>query len=225
MNRFLRTASGAAFIEFAAVFPVLLMLIMGTMDFSVLALKWVSLSKASYAGARLATVIDPVAIGVNAKTPGTVAGASCFDFDSGVATGACDMNAATVCTGAATGGSCCPVGATPGSCTSNYQWNEASFAAVLAEMNKYMLTESLERGQLQISYQPTDFGFAQRPVGPPMTITVSVRCVTYPFYLLAPLMKWVFSTMPASCAGIHGTGMSMPSFPTSLPSEDLATND
>lgn len=216
---------GATIIEFTAVFPVLMLLVMGTMDIAILSLKWVSLSKATYAGARLSTVLDPVAVGINARTPGSFAGAACFNHDDGTPSGNCTINAATVCTGGTSSGSCCPVGSNPTTCSPNYQWNETTFQAVLTEMNKFMLTETLDRRQVQITYQPTSFGFAQRPMGAPMNITVSVRCVTYPFYLLAPFMKWVFPAGPATCSGIPGTGISLPAFPTSLPAEDLSTND
>lgn len=223
MNSLRRATSGATFVEFTAVFPIILLLSMGALDFSFLMIKWVSTSKATYAGARLASIMDPVAIGINAATTGSTAGASCFDPKTGKAVASCTLKAATICTGSTTNGTCCPLGTSPGSCTPNYPWNEATFKAIYDEMDKFLLTEGLDRRQLQITYEPTAMGYAMRPVGAPMNITVSVRCQTYPFYLLYPLMGWAFPGQPASCAGIPGSGLRLQSFPTTVPSEDLST--
>lgn len=226
MNRFLRSSSGAVFVEFTAVFPIILLLTMGALDFSFLMIKWVSASKATYAGARLASIMDPVASGINAATGGTsgsTAGASCFNQGTGESSGKCTAKAATVCTGGTSGGSCCPVGTKPGQCTANYAWNESTFKAIYDEMDKFLLAGSLDRRQLQITYEPTDFGFAMRPVGAPMNITVSLRCQTYPFFMLYPLMGWALPGQPSDCAGIPGSGVRLPAFPTTVGSEDLST--
>lgn len=225
MSRFSRHSSGAAFIEFTAVFPIILLLTLGGIDFTILMIKWVSLHKAADIGARLASVMDPVAIGINAATTGSSAGAACFNPADGTPTGNCTAKAPTTCTGGTANGSCCPPGSNPASCAPNYPWKEDTFGKVLAEMNRYMLIDTLDRRQLQISYEPTGFGYAMRPVGSPMNVTVSVRCTTYPFYLLYPLMRWVFPAKPSNCNGIPGSGMSLPGFPSTLPAEDLTTED
>jgi len=160
---------------------------------------------------------------VNAGTTGTTAGASCFDQGTGNASGKCTLKAATVCTGGVSGGTCCPVGSTPGTCTVNYAWNEASFTAIYDQMSQYMLTEGLDRRQLQITYEPTEFGFAMRPVGAPMNVTVSLRCMTYPFFLLYPLMGWALPGQSSDCNGVAGSGVRLPAFPTTVPGEDLST--
>lgn len=214
MDRLVRDSSGATYIEFTVVFPLLMLLLLGGIDFSFLMIDWMSLNRASYVGARMATVVDPVATGVNAATAGTTAGASCFDYTTGASTGNCTARASAVCTGAATNGTC----------TGGYTWNETSFQTIFSEMNKYMLFSPLDRRQVQISYTPTGFGYAQRPIGPPMNVTVSFQCVTYPFYFLGALMHWVFSAPSGGCVGISGSGMALPQFPTTLPSEALSTS-
>jgi len=209
-------------VEFTVVFPIILLICFGAVDFTLLTIKWVSLNKATYAGARLVAVQDPVAIGINSITEGGAAGDSCFD-SYGNDSRKCTINAGATCTGDASGGRCCPVGSNPSSCAAIYAWNETTFQAVLDEMNKFMLTDSIDRRQLQITYRPTYYGFAHRPVGSPMNITVSVRCATYPFYLLYPLLGWAMPSRPSSCADVPGVGASLPEFPTTLPSEDLST--
>ena len=214
MDRLLRDSAGATYIEFTFVCPFLMLLLLGGIDFSLLMIDWVSLSRASYAGARLATVVDPVATGINAATAGTTGGASCFNYTDGTSTGNCTARASAVCTGAATNGTC----------TGGYAWNETSFQTIFTEMNKYMLFGALDRRQIQISYTPTGFGYALRPIGPPMNITVSFQCVTYPFYFLGALMHWVFAAPGSTCTGISGGGLALPQFPTTLPSEALSTS-
>ena len=222
----LRTSdAGASFVEFAAVFPIILVICFGAADFTILTVKWVSLNKATYAGARLAAVQDPVATGINSPTEGGAAGEACFNYDRGTDSGNCQINAPTTCTGSASGGKCCPVGSDPSGCSANYPWNEATFQNVLNEMNKFMLTDSIDRRQLQITYQPTRYGFAHRPVGSPMNITVAVRCSSYPFYLLYPLMGWAIPGRPASCTGVPGSGVSLPDFPSTVTAEDLSTDN
>lgn len=226
MSRDRRSTSGAAFVEFTAVFPVILLLTLGGIDFTILMIKWVSLHRATDVGVRLASLTDPVAIGINAATPatgGAAPGTACYDFSTHQTTNKCATKPSTICTGGVTNGKCCPVGSNAASCTPNYQWNESTFQKVIAEMNRQMLTEALDRRQVQIAYEPTGYGYAMRPVGSPMNITVSVRCTTYPFYLLYPLMGWAFPAKSADCAGIPGSGMSLPNFPSTLPAEDLST--
>lgn len=225
MNRFSRCTSGAAFIEFAAVFPIILLLTLGAIDFGFLTVKIMSVRKASYMGARLASLVDPVATGINAPPAGTMAGAECFDHATGQRTGNCTIPPATVCTGGLSAGTCCPVGSKPGQCTSNYPWNETSFTAIQEEMSKFLLVDTLDRRQLQVTYEPTIYGHAQRAGGAPMSVTVSVRCTTYPFYMLYPLMGWALPGQPADCKGIPGTGLPLSPFPTTVQSEDLSTDN
>lgn len=217
--------SGATIVEFSAVFPIILLICFGAADFTVLTIKWLSLNKATYAGVRMTAVLDPVAVGVNAAIEGGAAGASCFDPATGDPNGNCQTVAATVCTGDASGGKCCPTGSSPLSCSPNYPWNEVTFQKVLTEMNRFVLIGSIDRRQLQITYQPTNYGFAHRPVGAPMNVTVAVRCSTYPFYLLYPLMGWAMPGRPASCSGIPGSGINLPEFPSTIAAEDLKTEN
>ena len=80
----------------------------------------------------------------------------------------------------------------------------------------------LQRQNVQITYQTTGYGYGGQPGGLPMTVTVSLKCMTHPFYFLGALMHWVF-TPPAGCTGTP-LGPPMPTFATSLTSEDMQTN-
>ncbi|PZF78185.1 hypothetical protein DK847_07170 [Aestuariivirga litoralis] len=220
----LNDTGGATFFEFTVVFPLVMLVVLGSIDAAVLFMNWSSLGRATYVGARVAVVSPPIATGINAPTAGTAGGQSCYSFSTGAATGKCTEKAATVCTASATAGSgtCCPLNSNVSSCTKNYDWNEASFTKILDAINNGSSTIALDRRQLQVRYEPMGLSYVQRPVGTPMLVTVSVRCIRYPFYFLQPLLGWAFSGASAGCQGIgQPTGFPLPSFSTSLPSEDL----
>ncbi|MFN4143532.1 TadE/TadG family type IV pilus assembly protein [Aestuariivirga sp.] len=217
--------SGATFVEFTVVFPLAMVIVLGCVDAALLMTRWASYGRATYAGARYAVVSSPVATGVNAPTQGTVGGTACFKYDTGEPTGNCTEKPATVCIASASSGSgtCCPLSASGPSCTANYQWNETAFAAILSRINSITPLGPLDRRQVQVIYQPLGLSYALRPVGSPMNVTVQVRCVTHQFYFLQPLLGWAFGSLPPDCAGINQpVGIALPTFTTTLPSEDLA---
>jgi len=117
----------------------------------------------------------------------------------------------TVCTPAATGGSC----------TNSFTWNETAFTNILGKMQSVF--PRLQRRNVQISYQTNGLGFVGRPNGLPLNVTVRIRCMTHEFYFLGALMNWAF-TVPAGCTGTP-TGPSIPSFATTLTSEDMCSSD
>jgi Flp pilus assembly protein TadG len=223
VSKFLRDTSAAALLEFTIVFPIAMLVILGTVDASLLMFRWAELTKATYAGARYAVVSNPAVISsvgaLNDPTPGAGAGASCFNSDGSVNTTAnCTVFNVT----------CTPNQSTGATCTSgnsiSYTFQDAAFNAILAQMQTFS-SQTIDRRQVQISYQSTGLGYVQRPVGSPMTVTISLRCMTYQFFFLAPLMGWVFPAPPVACNGIGTpTGVALPTFSTTLSSEDLTTN-
>lgn len=221
-SRLVHDTGGATFLEFTVVFPLVMLVVLGCIDAAVLFINWSSLGRATYVGARVAVVNAPIATGINAPTAGTAGGQSCYSFSTGAATGKCTEKAATICTAGASGGKCCPLNSNVSTCTLNYAWNEASFTKILDAINNGSSTIALDRRQLQVTYEPMGLSYVQRPVGTPMLVTVSVRCIRYPFFFLQPLLGWAFSAQSASCQGIgQPTGFPLPAFSTSLPSEDL----
>jgi Flp pilus assembly protein TadG len=213
VNRFLKDSAGGALVEFTLVFPILLLVALGTVDFSYLLFDWSLANKAAFAGARKAVVADPVATGITNltySTAGTELNRSCFD-----STGAADSTSScptvsTTCTPAASGGSC----------TNGYAWNETTFTNPSAtnELQKGILDRMkevfprLQRQNVQISYQTAGLGFVGRPNGLPMYVTVSIQGMTHQFYFIGPLAK-IVSTR------------SLPTFATTLISEDMCTHD
>lgn len=215
-NRLTSDERGATFVEFTAVFPFLMLLLLGTVDVGLLMVDWASLNRATYAGARFAAISDPVATGINAPIAGTLKGQSCINPATGASTANCTARAATTCvaTGSPTGGSC------PG-----YTFNNTAMDAIVTEMNKLMILGTLDRRQVSVTYTPTNIGYVGRSDGFPVNITVGIRCFKHKFYFLEALMGWAFPAAGSECNGVPmTTGILLPAFATTLPSEDLKTN-
>jgi Flp pilus assembly protein TadG len=222
--RFWRDIAGSVLVEYSIVFPVFLLVTLGTVDATYMLADWAMANKAVYLGARTAIVTSPVATGITSTNQGTTAGAWCFNFTDGTPTGNCPSST-SVCTGSATGGSC----------TNGYTFDNSAFtciydpadpactapAATLRPGMKQIFP-ALRRSNVQISYQTTGDGYALHAGGLPMTVTVSINCMTHSFYFLNALMHWVFSP-PAGCTGT-ASGPRIPAFATALTSEDMDTN-
>jgi Flp pilus assembly protein TadG len=194
----------------------------GTVDFSYMLFEWSMANKAVFIGARRAVVLDPVATGITnptyTSTQMSNLGQSCFDPATGAANSNCPT-ANTTCTPAASNGSC----------TNGYAWNETAFTNPTAtnDWQKGILDKMqavfprLQRQNVQISYQTNGLGFAGRPNGLPMDVTVSIRCMTHQFYFISALMQWAFAA-PAGCPAGTPAGPSIP-FVTTLTSECMDT--
>ena len=74
----------------------------------------------------------------------------------------------------------------------------------------------LKAANVTVSYQTNGTGFVGEPSGLPMNVTVSLTGLTHEFYFIGPLMK-IFGGTFANVANI-------PTFATTLPSEDMTTN-
>jgi Flp pilus assembly protein TadG len=212
-SRLWRDIRGAVLLEFTVVFPVLMVIVLGSVDAAYLGFDWATATKTTYLGARFAAANDPVAGGITNDVSGNKNGQSCFSHADGTvnATANCPT-ISTVCTATAGGGSC----------TNNFAFQNGAFNRILQRMQR--LYPSLDRRQIQISYQTTGLGYVGRPHGPPMNVTVSLRCMTHPMYFLPALASWAFPALPANCQGVPTqAGLVMPTFSTTLPTEDLET--
>ncbi len=221
-NRFHRDTSGSVFVEFTLVFPLLMLVVLGTVDVGLMFFSWAGGYKATYAGARFAAISAPVApniVNTTASTSSGTNGNSCFDPDTGAANGAASCTTWNVeCKATGSGNA--------GTCTGGAgSFSNAAFTAILNKMQSYYLSRTLDRRQVVVSYKSIDLGYVGRPGGSPMTVTVSLRCMKHQLFFLEPLMGWAFPALPSACNGIPtNPGMTLPDFSTTLPSEDLATN-
>lgn len=185
---------GAAMLEFTVVFPLLLLLIGGIVDFGVAFWQMNMATKAVERGARIAAVSDPVATGLSAIDTGEGGGPlpSGFTFDIKCEDGACnsgsyDANAMnTIVYGRGNGAACntAAVGTYQlGMCNLFNRVNPAG--APLTPAN------------VVVEYQAApDVGFQGRPCGPVATITVSLKNVTFGWFFLGGLMNFANLTFP-----------------------------
>ncbi len=223
MNRFLQDSEGAALVEFTLVFPLFMLVAFGTVDFTYMLFEWDMADKAAYMGARTAVVSDPVASGItNLTYDPTLLGQSCFVSATGQPQNPVTCpTATTVCTPAASGGSC----------TGGYAFDNTAFTTILTRMQQAFPSvgagaSRLQRRNVQITYQTNGLGFVGRPGnlgGLPMDVTVQIQCMTHQFYFLGALMNWAFAALPAGCPAAP-SGPAIPAFATTLPSEDMVTN-
>jgi Flp pilus assembly protein TadG len=209
-GKFWRDIAGSILVEYTIVFPVFILVTLGTVDAAYMFADWAAANKAVYRGARTAIVSDPVAQGITTTNQGTIAGQWCFNFNDGTSTGDCPAST-SVCTGAASSGTCV---------NDTYTFNDTAFTNIVTRMQAVLPT--IQRQNVTITYKTTGYGYALYPGGLPMTVQVSLNCMTHRFYFLGALMNWVF-TPPAGCSGT-ALGPAMPTFATSLTSEDMATN-
>jgi len=194
-------------VEFTLVFPVLILVAMGTVDFTYMLFEWNQASKAAYRGARFAAISDPASANITNPTYNVPdLGKVCFVVSTGVSTGLCPTVDVT-----------CAPPVNAGLCP-NY--SATAFNAIVAQMQQVF--PRLLPQHVEIQYQTTGLGFVGRPGGLPMTVTVRLHCIQHQFYFLASLMSWVFTPTAGCPAG--QVGPPIPTFASTLSSEDLATN-
>ena len=214
--KLLRDLSGSVLVETTVVIPMFLVLVLGTIDVTYMFYDWVSANKAAYMGARVAVTSNPVDPDVTNLTYTSTQlqniGQSCLNFSC--------PSASTVCTGSASGGSC----------TSGTFQNTA-FTRIFNEMQR--MFPRLQRQNVTISYQTNGTGVVGQtwdgsdPGNPtftlPMNVTVSIGDIntgatpaTHQFYFIAPLLRFF--------GGGIGARPAIPTFATTLQSEDMFTN-
>ena len=212
-NKLLRDIAGSVLVESTIVIPIFLLLVFGTIDATYMLYDWALANKAAYVGARLAVVSNPVAQNITSSinyTSGQLQnmGQLCFD-SSGAPTGNCYSTALVSCTST----SCVP---------NTYGFTSANFTSILTAMQRIYCPGvqsancRLKAANVTVSYQTNGTGFVGEPGGLPMNVTVSITGLTHEFYFIGPLMK-VFGGTFSNVANI-------PTFATTLPSEDMTTN-
>jgi Flp pilus assembly protein TadG len=211
-----RDCDGSSLVEFTVIFPVFALLALGGVDLAYLFYEYNLANKATYTGAHTAIVSDPVAEEVTSPTwVASKIGTDCSN--AGGPTGNCDAYVTTtLCT------------ADNSQCTNNYSFDDTAFQAILTDMqSSYQCADAvtcpLQRQNVTISYSIRGtLGFVGQPNGLPMDVTVRIRCMNHTFYFIGALMGWAFS-QPQGCIGT-ASGWSIPSYSTTLTSEDMVTN-
>ena len=215
-NKLLRDITGSVLVEYTIVFPIFILLILGTIDISYMLSDWALANKATNVGARFAVVSDPVAPNITSSTNYTSSqlqniGQLCFD-SSGTATGNCYSTGLVSCTST----SCAP---------NTYGFTRANFTAILTAMQRIycplvpsaqLATQCrLKAANVTISYQTNGIGFVgESPLS--MNVTVSITGLTHQFYFIGPIMNLF--------GGLFSNSATIPTFATTLTSEDMVSN-
>lgn len=200
-TKFWANQSGATMVEMAIALPLLLTLLLGFVDFGYAFYQWNAGNKAVQAGARLAQISTPVAIGLPSETltqsdvtkVGTAVPAGTYDY---------------VCTASAAGVACCSIG---GGLCKPENANQASFDAIYdgttnrAGMHDFL--PMLEKSEVRIEYAASGLGYWTRPSGPVPTITVSVTNHPFQFFFLGGLLGFGNITMPSMLSTVTGEDM------------------
>ena len=195
--RFARDQDGSVLVETTVLIPILLVFVLGAVDFSLAFYQWSLATKAAQVGARIAVVSDPVASGLNNISTGVLS--------STVAAGDPMPAFQVTCDGAAA--SCtCTVGTCPGMGTfswaamnnivcgrDNTSATECNYSTQCSATSYYFrgmcdIYPRITAANVIIRYTQTGLGFAGRSGGPIPTIAVSLQNLPFQFFFLNGLM-------------------------------------
>lgn len=208
MGKIWRDQEGSVFVEYAVIFPLFMLVILGSVDVTTMLADFALANKAAYLGARTAIVSDPIA--TNITTDASIysasqlaqIGSTCMNVSTGASTGACPATSTKVdCTSA----SCTP---------STYGFTAANLTPIVTAMQK--VYPKLTAANVTVSYQFNGAGYVGRPGGLPMNVTVSITNMTHQLVFMGPLLSFF--------GGPNWSSTALPAFASTLPSEDMFTN-
>ncbi|MEQ1942469.1 TadE/TadG family type IV pilus assembly protein [Mesorhizobium sp. VNQ89] len=202
-SSFRRDEQGAVMVEMTIAIVLLLTLTLGFVDFGNAYYQWNAATKAVQAGARMASISDPIVPAVSqagpATSPGAAVPAGSYDYVCNGATSAC------VCTGAS-----CANGAWVAANFSRIFFGDDGACGPVAGSRPGMCDffPRLEPENVVVRYTATGLGYQTRPSGSIPTITVSLQDVNFQFFFLSGLLGFDDITMPSMLSTVTGEDMS-----------------
>ena len=205
--RLARDQDGAILVEATVTMTVLLVFVLGSIDFLVAFYQWNAAAKALLVGARIAAVSDPVADGLNNLS---VAVAGPF-----MPAGAPMPSFVVRCDGAARTCTC------EGGCTGITGYNDAAMNTIVFGRGSSSCSDAtslyyagmcdifprITAANVVIVYAQTGLGYVGRPNGPVPTISLTLQHLPFQFYFLGGLMGLSKINIPA-VASIGGEDLS-----------------
>jgi len=202
-----RDQDGAILVEATVTMTVLLVFVLGSIDFLVAFYQWNAAAKALLVGARIAAVSDPVADGLNNLS---VAVAGPF-----MPAGAPMPSFVVRCDGAARTCTC------EGACTGITGYNDAAMNTIVFGRGSSSCSDAtslyyagmcdifprITAANVVIVYTQTGLGYVGRPNGPVPTISITLQNLPFQFYFLGGLMGLSKINIPA-VASIGGEDLS-----------------
>jgi len=212
---FLRDQQGSVMVEVTIMLSIVLLLVLGAIDFLLLFYQWNAAAKAVQTGARLAAVSDPVASGLNNLSQAVMS--------ASVPPGAAMPNFVVTCDGRTTtctcnGNACRGMKGYDGAAMNNIVFGRGSSSCSDAKSAEGVgmcdIFPRITPANVKIVYAQTGLGYAGRPGGPVPTITVSLQNLPFQFFFLRGLMGFHDFQIPASTVSLTAEDLSSraPSF-------------
>lgn len=202
LARFTADETGAAMVEMSIAIVLLLTLTLGFVDLGNAYYQWNAATKAVQAGARMASISNPIAPAIAQAGPTGVPGAAIpagsYDYICDGSTASCACTGASCVNGAwvaanfnriyaGDDGACGPVaGSRPGMCD---------------------YFPALQSANVVVRYTASGLGYQTRPNGSIPTITVSLQNVNFQFFFLSGLLGFNDITMPSMLSTVTGEDM------------------
>jgi hypothetical protein len=200
--------NGAVLVEATVMMIVILVFVLGSIEFLFVFYQWNAATKAVQVGARLAAVSDPVATGLNnlstaVENPSLPPGARMpfFEVSCNGATMSCSC--VGMCVGVS-GYSAAAMdtiifGRGSSSCTDATSFYNAGMCDIFSRIRPENVT---------ITYVQTGLGYVGRPGGPAPTVTVALQNLPFQFFFLKGLLGFKNILIPALTTAITGEDLS-----------------
>jgi len=206
--RFVRDQSGAVLVETTVMLTIVLLVVIGSIDFLFAFYQWNAATKAVEIGARIAAVSDPVAIGLDrlseAVMSATLNPEDPMPYFSVTCVGA---NATCTCTGACSG-----MGGYSDSAMNNIVFGRGNSACTATRSFYYIgmcnIFDRIGVTNVIVVYTQTGLGYVGRPGGPVPTITVALQNLPFQFFFLGALIGLNNVEIPAMTTTITGEDLS-----------------
>ena len=207
-ERLARDQHGAVLVEATVMMIIILVFVLGSIEFLFVFYQWNAATKAVQIGARLAAVSDPVAIGLNNLStavensvlpPG--ARMPFFEVSCNGATMSCDC--VGMCVGvsgySAEAMNTIIFGRGSSSCTDATSFYNAGMCDIFSRIRPENVT---------IKYVQTGLGYVDRPGGPAPTVIVALQNLPFQFFFLRGVLGFKNVTIPALTTAITGEDLS-----------------
>ena len=207
-DRLARDQHGAVLVEATVMMIIILVFVLGSIEFLFVFYQWNAATKAVQIGARLAAVSDPVAIGLNNLSTAVEnsvlpPGASMpfFEVSCNGATMSCGC--VGMCVGvsgySAEAMNTIIFGRGSSSCTDATSFYNAGMCDIFSRIRPENVT---------IKYVQTGLGYVDRPGGPAPTVIVALQNLPFQFFFLRGVLGFKNVTIPALTTAITGEDLS-----------------
>lgn len=204
---FARDQNGGVLVETTIMLTIILLIIIGVVDFLFGFYQWNAATKAVEIGARIAAVSDPVAVGLD-RLSAVVSPALNPGDPMPYFSVTCDGSTANcVCTGTCTG-----VSGYNSSAMNNVVFGRGNSSCVTPSSSLRIgmcnIFDRIRLPNVIITYTQTGLGYAGRPHGPVPTITISLQNLPFQFFFLGTLAGFNKIEIPAMTTTITGEDLS-----------------